>query len=185
MSKPLGILLIIVLAGCVGLAWELSGAKSALERSLKNEGVLYAANVAQNATISELRAAKKRDDALVSGTADKIDELTTRIQGLDRRTREALKNAELTLDSLLPVAAADALCLQWNAASGHRIAYSAGDPPGGADARAGDPQTPDCRRWRKLTVRDAVEWNGLLLDHAGREREDKAALRSWAEKAGE
>ena len=31
-----------------------------------------------------------------------------------------------------------------------------------------------------MTVRDAVEWNGLLLWHAGLEREDKAALRAWA-----
>lgn len=35
-----------------------------------------------------------------------------------------------------------------------------------------------------MTVRDAVEWNGRLLRHAGLERMDKAALRHWAGEGG-
>lgn len=148
-------------------------------------GVLYAANAAQAKTIDDLQADKKRDETLVADTAGKIEKLTTRIQSLDRITREALNGQNLTLDSLLPPDAALALCLQWHEASGR----SAGDYPAnaatGADARAGDTaaagggSAPDCANWRRLTVRGAVEWNGALLRHAGLERTDKAAMRAW------
>jgi hypothetical protein len=161
-------------------------------------GELSAANAAQNATIGELRAGKGRDDALVADTAGRIDRLATRLGTLDRRLQEALRDERnLALDAVLPAGAADALCLQWRAASGRPAADGhagdQGNAPAGAAARAAD--TPaagragdggngtaaGCAGWRAMTLRDAVEWNGLLLRHAGKEREDKAALRAWAE----
>jgi len=158
-----------------------------MEIQAERLGELHMANAAQNATIRELRDTKKRDDALVADTAEKLDKLATRIQSLDCKTQEALRNApNLTLDSVLPAAAADAFCLQWHEASGLGAADYPGNAAGGTDARTADSAAAkggagiDCRGWRKMTVRDAVEWNGLLLRHAGLERGDKAALRRRA-----
>lgn len=180
-----GIVLLIIAAAVGGYIHSqdarLRAADATIAEQGKSIGELSAANAAQSATITELRASKKCDDDLVTGTAEKIDRLATRIQSLDRRTQEALRNApNLTIDSLLPPDAADALCLQWHAASGRLAADYPGHAAGGADARAADPSAPDCGRWRRMTVRHAVEWNGLLLKHAGLEREDKAAFRQWA-----
>lgn len=181
----IGIVLLVIAAAVGGYIYSqdarLRAADATIAEQGKSIGELSAANAAQSATITELRASKKRDDDLVAGTAEKLDKLATRIQSLDRRTQEALRNApNLTIDSLLPPAAADALCLQWHEASGRLAADYPGNAAGGADARAANSVAPDCGRWRRMTVRDAVEWNGLLLRHAGLEREDKAALRQWA-----
>jgi hypothetical protein len=172
-----GLALLVIVAAVGGYIYYQA---SRLEEQGAELGRLAVVSAAQQAVITELRDAKQRDDVLVVGTADRIDKLTTRIQSLDRRTQEALRNApNLTLDSVLPADAADALCMQWRAASGIS-ANTPGDAAGGADARTGDTPAPGCGNWRRMTVRDAVEWNGLLLKHAGLEREDKAALRQWA-----
>lgn len=181
----IGIVLLVIATAVGGYIHSQDARLRTQEKTIaeqgKSIGELSAANAAQSATITELRASKKRDDDLVTGTAEKIDKLATRIQSLDRRTQEALRNApNLTIDSLLPAAAADALCLQWHEASGRLSTDYPGNAAGGADARAANSVAPDCGRWRRMTVRDAVEWNGLLLRHAGLEREDKAALRQWA-----
>ena len=194
----IGLVLLIIFAAVGGYIHSqntrLKAADATIEEQGRSLGTLFAANIAQNATIKELRESRERDDTLVTDTAEKIDKLTTRIQSLDRRTQEALRNApNLTLDSLLPAAAADALCLQWHEASGRSGASAANHPAStasSADARTphtaatGSGTDPDCRGWRRMTVRDAVEWNGLLLRHAGLEREDKATLRQWAAHKG-
>jgi len=180
-----GIVLLIISTAVGGYIHSQDARLKAQERTIADQGQsigeLCAASAAQAATITELRASKKRDDDLVAGTAEKIDKLATRIQGLDRRMQEALRNApNLTIDSLLPPDAVDALCLQWHEASGLLSSNHPRNSSGGVDARTADSVAFDCGRWRRITVRDAVEWNGLLLRHAGLEREDKAALRQWA-----
>lgn len=194
----IGLVLLIISAAVGGYIHSqdarLRAADATIAEQGESIGALSAANAAQAATITELRDSKERDDALVAGTAEKLDKLATRIQSLDRRTQEALRNApNLTIDSLLPPDAADALCLQWHEAGGRITPDHPGNASPGADARAGDTASagrgtasgsPDCSGWRKMTVRNAVEWNGLLLRHAGLEREDKAALRAWAAKGG-
>ena len=177
----------IVSTVAVGIGSHIRGQNERLEFQAEQLGELRMANAWQDETITELRESKERDDSLVADTAEKLDKLATRIQSLDRRTQEALRNApNLTVDSLLPPAAADAFCLQWHEASGRLIPDHPGNASGGVDARAGDTASagrgtpaglaeaapPDCSDWRKMTVRDAVEWNGLLLRHAGLERED-------------
>lgn len=184
-----GILLLVIIAAVGGYIHSQNTRLAAADATIAGQGetigVLSAANAAQAATIIELRVSKERDDALVSGTAEKIDTLAARIRNLDRRTQEALRNApNLTLDSLLPPVAADALCLQWHEASGRIPANTAGDAAAGPDAGTSHTVAADCGRWRTMTVRDAVEWNGLLLRHAGLERLDKAALREWTAREG-
>lgn len=147
---------------------------------------------ARDAVIGELRAGNKRDNAIVTETAEKIDALAASFRVLNRQTREALRNApDLTLDSLLPAAAQRSFCLQYLAASGKIPANYPGSAPGNTDAGtaatapagSGYPAV-DCSGFAKMTVRGAVEWSELLLKHAGDERTDKAALRKWAEEVG-
>lgn len=191
---------LLAIASIIALGCMVRIQRETIAEQGESIGVLTAANAAADAALKDLRAFRQQEDALLADTAEKIDKLTTRIQGLDRITREALRNApHLTLASPLPADAADALCLQWRAAGGLGSAYHPGDAAGDPAARAGHspaagsggPGTvarngagADCESWRRMTVADAVEWNGLLLRHAGLEREDKAALRAWAAGVG-
>lgn len=185
------VVLLIVAAGgsyVHSLRSRLAGQNLTIAEQDRLIGQLSAAGDGKDAAIKDLQESKKRDETIVAETAAKIEKLSTHIDDLTRKTQGALRHApHLTLDSLLPAAAADALCLQWRAASGRRDAAATNHPrdaAAGADARAVDPLAAVCRGWRRLTVGGAVEWNGLLLRHAGLEREDKAALRRWAVEVG-
>lgn len=132
--------------------------------------------------LEQLRRFRASEAELVADSAEEQERLTVKNRKLEWQLREALKNANFDLDTVLPGAVADALCLRWRVASG----FGGGvDAAGGADAGAGHTVAAVCAGWRgKLTLGDVVEWAGLLLDHAGAERVDKAALRRWSEEAG-
>lgn len=186
----IGLLLVFIAGGSVYVLRErLAERDKTIAEQQRAISVLTAAGDGKDATIKELEASGKRDETIVIETAAKIDQLSAHIDGLTRKTQEVLRHdPHLTLSSHLPAAAADALCLQWRAASGRGHGAAADHPrETAADAHAGtaDPLAAGCGKWRQMTVADAVEWNGLLLRHAGLEREDKTALRRWAVEVGE
>jgi len=160
----IGVVLLLIAAAAGGYIYSQDSRLKAQEQTIKEQGesigILTTANIAQNATIRQLREFKQIESAIVTAAADRSDSLSTIIQNLDRKAQEALRNApNLTLDSLLPPDAADALCLQWHEASGRSgSAANQGNAAVSADARAANSRSSDCGRWRRMTVRAAVEW---------------------------
>ena len=139
-----------------------------------------AANVSLSKSIGQLRAAREADNLIIVQAAGQSDRMMARARDLELKLREAM-NHEADFDRLLSRNVTDALCLRWIAASGANGGDS-GDAPGRVDAGTAHTaagQSDDCKNWTGMSVRDAVEWTGLLLDHAGLERLDKAALRQW------
>ena len=99
----------------------------------------------------------------------------------DRRLKEAMKNVkQMDLDTVLDPGVIAALCLRWRSAGGRGVAASQDVSSGSAHEGKSDPLASGCEGWSRLTLRDVVEWTGLLLDHAGAERIDKSGLRDWA-----
>lgn len=194
-SIAIGIAVLAIVAAVGGYIYS-QRAQIALQRATiaaqgERIGGLQTANAAQAATISAMEASKKENAALILGTAEKVEALAASFRVFDRKAMEALKHADLTLDSVLPADAVTAFCLQYLAAGGKLPADYQGAAAAGAHAGAADPSPAggggyavDCSGFGKITVRDAVSWNALLLRHAGEEREDKAALRQWAAAKG-
>ena len=155
--------------------------EATIRTQAENIGVLQTANASLASALKEAGEAKDRDNALVAEAAQKIDTLTARARLLDRRLKEALRDDQaLSLDAPLPSGVTVALCLRYRAARGLGDAGPQGNAPAGPDAGENHSPAPACGDWGAVTLRDALEWTGLLLDHAGAERLDKAALRSWA-----
>jgi len=191
--KTIAVIVILVIVAAVGgYVYSIRARLAEQDQTILDQGrsigILATANEAKEAAITDLRDSKKRDDTIVTDTAERIETLSIHIDSLTRKAQEALRNEpHLTLDSVLPPAAADALCMQWIEASGrgdHSAANDQANASIGTDEGAKNPTPLECGRWRGMTVRDAVEWNSQLLKHAGLEREDKAALRRWADEAG-
>ena len=144
-------------------------------------GEVTAANAGLEAALAAREATRLRAETLLAEHAGKAESASARARTLERRLTEALSHAKtLDLDQPLPADAAFALCLRYRAARGLAPADSEGDASAAAAARAGDSAAALCGGWRQLTPRQALDWLGLLLDHAGAERLDKAALREWA-----
>lgn len=142
------------------------------------------------AALIESEAERLRADSAVAGRDKQVEALNTKVGALQKQLREAAKN-ETNLDRRVHPDIADALCVQYAAASGYAVRSGQGDAPGSAGARAGDTVAGwryvpalDCSQWREITYRGLVEWPGGLLSHAGIEREDKAAQRQWSAREG-
>ena len=155
-------------------------------------GEVTAANDALAAVLDEIRETHRKNEELLEGHAARTEAAQREARALERRLREALGHeSAFTLDDPLPRAVADALCLRHLAASGHPAGPNQGSASGAADAGEGHTASPrdgagsgrsatPCGEWRTVTYRDALEWTGLLLDHARLERADKEALRAWS-----
>lgn len=168
------IALLLALALLAGMLWYRGQAISARA----DADQLRQAHAALSAVVDRLQDARVADQAAVLRSAQAVDRLEVKARALDHKLREAM-HAEADFDRVLSRGVTDALCLRYSAASGK----TGGDPAcsaGCADAGKTHPPAAGCDAWAGLTIRDAVVWVGLLLDHAGAERLDKAALRSWA-----
>lgn len=154
-------------------------------------GAIRAANLALESALAAARENARRTDELLADNAEKNQTLTTQARRLERRLREAMHDATtIDLDAPLPGDATLALCLRWRAASGLAAddsrspafgpAAGAGDSLAGIGGGVGSDVSSLCDAWRGVSMRDVLEWSGTLLDHAGAERLDKAALRQWA-----
>ena len=199
MNRSLLIALGALVAGIVAgiISWQhgaierLEAAGEAKDREI---GEVTAANAVLGSALDALREIAARNDALLADHAGEIEAAGARARGLERQLREALKHeATFDLDTPLPAAVADALCMRWLSVSGYlagdRAGYAAGSPDAGTGdsvaARASvESAGAGCEGWRVVTWRQVMEWSGLLADHAGLERMDKAALRGWAGDSG-
>lgn len=147
-------------------------------------GEVTAANTVLSAALDGALERAHKNDALLAAHAGTIEAAAMRARRLERQLREALAHeTTFDLDAPLPRAAADAFCLRWLSASGYlsgdHQGYAAGVvAPGTGDTAAGGGPA-FCAGWDTVTYRDALEWAGLLLDHAGAERIDKAGVRGW------
>lgn len=170
-----GILSLLAVLALTALAsWRQHGVIRDQERQL---GELTVAHAALARNLDSLRAARAADDRIVSETASRAEAMTNKARVLERKLREAARH-EADFDRRLSRHVTDALCLRWLSASGaHGGDFR--DAAGNAHAETHDPAAAGCDSWAGMTVRDAVEWSGLLLDHAGLERLDKEALRQW------
>lgn len=175
--------ILAILTACCGWAsWQL---KQELDVRTRELDEAAAVRQGLETALADLRRAAARSDEAALAAARKADELADRARTLDKRLREALRReTTFELDSPLPAALSLALCQRWQAAAGRAEAEP---PPGALDrgradtASVRDIPTEFCAPWADLTLRDALEWLGLLLDHAGAERIDKAGVRDWAE----
>lgn len=140
-----------------------------------------AVNAGLEVTVKAMHESRERDALITEATLTSVDSLNTNARTLRAQLQEALRHAKtVDMDAPLPVAATDALCLRYLAARGESPGAVAGNTAGSAHARAAHTLAAACGSWRGVTLRDVVEWSGLLLDHAGAERLDKAGLRRWA-----
>jgi len=174
---------LVGLAGTIAVQRHMINTRDAtIQTQSESIGSLTTANAMQDGVIRQLRANVERDNRVLAENAKQIENLSNRQRSLDRKIRESLNNAKnLTLDSVLPVDASNALCMQYHAASGDSITSdNQGDTSLSPDAGAGNSVASRCAGWYNLTLRDVVEWSSLLLQHAGLERLDKSALRAWA-----
>lgn len=125
----------------------------------------------------------KADNQLVANTTAERDSLAAQNRILSHQLSEAINHEKpATVNTILSDDVSRSLCLRLRAASGLLTARAdSAASAGGADTRAAHPGSntfADCAEWQgRLTVGAVVEWSGALLDHAGAERLDKAALR--------
>lgn len=157
------------------------------EQQARRLGEVTVVNAGLAHNLERLAAARAADNLVVAQAAEQSERMTARARGLERKLREALRD-EADFDRVLSRGVTDALCLRYRSAtgtdgvSGDDPADSAGHAHAGAGDSVAERGAPlaRCADWGGMTVRDAVEWAGLLLDHAGLERLDKRALREWA-----
>lgn len=142
-------------------------------------GRLELAGEHSQATIRELTGIIKTDGELVAKVAAKVDGLEAGSRRLDNKLKEALANApSYKADFSYGPDVTYLFCLRWLSASGRLAADYHGYPAPGADQGAADPVAAFCAAWPDLTADDSLTWLGLLLDHAGKERLYKEALRA-------
>ena len=141
---------------------------------------------ANAAALLESERWRVRAERAVGMRDREAEALAGEIGALQRKLREAAKH-EQQLDGVVTGDIADALCVQYAAASGYAVRNGGANAAGIADAGTGHTAAGrhyvaalDCAAWRKLTYRDLIEWAGELQRHAGLERADKAGARAWA-----
>ena len=169
-----------IIAGlCAVIFWQRGSMRDQTGRMAKIE--VERDSLSQS--VERLRALQEADKMVVVQSAEQAERMASRAKMAEYRLQEAL-HAEVDADRVLSRGITDALCLRYGAASG----ANGGDPDcsaGCADAgkshtaAAGSTVPANCNAWAGLRVRDVLEWSGLLLDHAGLERIDKAAIRGW------
>ena len=182
----IGAAAVFVLGGLLGfITWQNSHIKKQagiIAEQDRHIGVVESANAGLAEALATMEEGRNRDNALIEASAQETDKFAAEARTLERRLREALRHATiLNLDAPLPADAALALCLRYRAARGLGVESAERSAAGGPDAGKDHSAASFCAAWRRVTLRDALEWVGLLLDHAGAERIDKAALRQWAQ----
>ena len=145
-------------------------------------GEVTIANAALSQSLETMRKGREADNMVVKQAAEQADRMTATARTLERQLQGAM-HGEVDFDRVLSRGVTDALCLRWQSASGV-YGGDPGDAAGRTHAGKSDSPAPGCAEWAGLTLRDVVEWSGLLLDHAGLERGDKAGLRAWAAQEG-
>lgn len=182
MTRYIAIAAVLAIAGFFW--WQqhtITGQRAALQLKDARIAEVTAANVGLEVAMEAMHEARERDALITEATLTSVDTLNTNARTLRAQLQEALRHAQtVDMDAPLPAAAADALCLRYLAARGQSPDAVAGDAAIGAHAGAAHSLAAACGPWRVVTLRDVVEWAGLLLDHAGAERLDKAGLRRWA-----
>lgn len=191
------IALVVVGAAGIWLLCDRNDERAMKEQAEANVAVISAANSGLVKTVEYQQQARAKDARVISETAKDQQALAIINRSLEAQLQEALSNAKkpelegcpptpaptavFSLDARLPADVTDALCMRWKAAAGHSGAAggNAGDVSGRVEPGSPDTGPQDCKRWRKLTVRDAIEYIADLLDHAGLVRLDKAGMRAW------
>ena len=114
------------------------------------------------------------DAKIVTDAIVQEKEFRETIKTLSSKLGRAMKNEKtINFDTILSADLNNAFCLRY------RNAKSTIPARGVADGEA-DTIARKCSGVEKrLTIGDVFEWVGLLLDHAGLEGRDKAALREW------
>ena len=149
-----------------------------VETQARRIAEVTAANAGLEATVQAMHEARERDAQITEATLTSVDSLNTNASTLRAQLQEALRHAKtVDMDAPLPVAATDALCLRYLAARGESPGTVAGNTAGGAHARAVNSLAAACGSWRGVTLRDVVEWSGLLLVFACADGLDKVWLR--------
>ena len=184
----LGIIAALIIAGIGGYIYALRVSNSSLAASLadlgEKNGRLELANQTQAKTLARLESASAANDALVVRVLEQNNALESSSRALEQKLKEALNaSPTLALDSLLPADAALALCLQHHQSSAGIGEGDSADPSGGSVAGARNPAAPDCSRWQRVSVREAVEYNRLLLLALGKARKNAIALNIWSQEA--
>lgn len=180
----LSLVLAVLLAAAAALLWwnhstleRMSQRAETLARSISE---VKAENAGLSQALLDMDEARQRDTLIIETTLASVDSLTSNARALRSQLQEALAHAKtVEMDAPLPAAATDALCLRYLAARGQSPDRTQTDAARGAAARAAYPPANLCEAWRGVTLRHVVDWAGLLLDHAGAERLDKAGLREW------
>jgi hypothetical protein len=179
--------LLIALAFCwwqertiAGLESDMAALRDDLSRTEERAG-------ANAAALLESEAGRSAADRAVVIRDGQVEALAGEIGALQRKLREATKH-ETKLDAVIAPGIADALCVQYAAASGYAVRSDTHDAAGTHDAGADDTAAGwryvaalDCSAWRTLTYGHLLEWAGELQRHAGFERVDKNGLRLWAD----
>lgn len=180
----LSLVLTVLLAAAAALLWwnhstleRMSQRAETLARSIAE---VKAENAGLSQALFDTDEARQRDTLITETTLASVDSLTSNARALRNQLQEALTHAKtVEMDAPLPIAATDALCLRYLAARGQSLDRNQTDAARGPDAREAYPSAYLCDAWREVTLRHVVDWAGLLLDHAGAERLDKAGLREW------
>lgn len=144
---------------------------------------LASSNQGFAASFSALLARVEADNQLVAKAAAQREALAAQNRILNHQLSEAIKHEKpATINTILSDDLTRALCLRFRSASG----LLAAGADSGASARAAHPRadhsgsaaSANCAEWQgRLSLGAVIEWSGALLDHAGDERLDKAALR--------
>ncbi|MCL1888995.1 MAG: hypothetical protein FWF99_00625 [Desulfovibrionaceae bacterium] len=175
---------ILPLLALAGAAWGLFQHQAGRIRDLSEQTALLSFNNSSLAmSNAALREAGQRDGRLLAEAADRAAKYAELNKTLDHRLNKALqdaKNTKADYSFQLSDDLTDALCLRWFAASG-KAGADFFPAPGAFAAGETHPPAAGCAAWRgRVNLGEALLWTGLLLEHAGQERLDKAALREWA-----
>lgn len=163
-----------IIAGLIAvICWQRSAMSDQSERLTKIE----IERDALSQSVDKLRAWREEDRLAVLQSAQQAERMTVKNKTLEYRLQEALR-AEADFNRVLSRGVTDALCLRYQSATGV-YGGDPGDSTGRTHAGESNTAAAGCASWAGLTVRGAVEWAGLLLDHAGLERIDKQAIREW------
>lgn len=183
-SIMLGVMMLALSVHSCNLTQDIDKQAGEIKALTGENALLTAANAGFAAANKELRERQEADNALILQTVQERDSQAAQSRVLAAKLQEALSHEKIAaVTTVLSDPVSDALCLRLQAARG---ALAAGGDNGagtgslhnGAPDTGAAPLAGDCAAWRgRLTVGAVMEWAGALLDHAGAERLDKAALR--------
>lgn len=178
--------LVGLLAVAAALLWwqrsDLSDLRQRAETQARSIAEVKAVNAGLSQALQDVQDARQWDALVTETTLASVDSLNINARTLRAQLQEAIAHAKtVEMDAPLPAAATDALCLRYLAARGQGADRGAADAAGSTVAGKAHTSADVCAAWRGVTLRHVVDWAGLLLDHAGAERLDKAGLRQWSQ----